>query len=315
MAPVNFRAIFNPRESKYVGATDPLTVSIPSLETVERYRPALTLLQFFLKDLFSVQGWLILGAIAQTLVFLILPTTYALIPIALLTLRSVLSTIIQVFQPTGNDYNQDVALGRTTAQPPNSSYDPDSPDDRPIFGSKPAPEPLVVFHLGSRSNHPLGPLAPGVKQVGEHFRAMTTELVDRAEHFGCVGHSAWRAAERANHNSSMIVFYFRNVEGLNAFAHDKVHRKGWDWYNSFIKETGFKHIGIFHETFSVAAGQYETIYDNMPPLLLGKTNWPVKNEKTGKQEFVVPLVDCNTSTLRSQYNRLGRSKGAAKQEY
>jgi hypothetical protein len=255
----------------------------------------------------TIRGWLTLGAVAQTLVFFILPSRYALIPITILTLHSILSTTIQVLRPR-NDYNDDVVFARTSAQPPKPSYNPNNLDERPVFGSKPATEPLVVFHLGFRSNHPLGPFAPGVKDLGKHFAAMNESLVAEAEKYGLVGHSAWRAAERGNHNSTMVVFYFRNIEGLNAFAHDPIHRAGWDWYHSYVKNTGHKHIGIYHETFSVKAGDYETIYENMPPSLLGRTNWPIRNESTGKEEFVVPLVDCRTGQLRGQLNRLGRGK-------
>ncbi|RKU49054.1 hypothetical protein DL546_001956 [Coniochaeta pulveracea] len=283
----NFRGFFNPSETKYVGARDSFT--------------------YFFRDILTIRGWLTLGAVAQTLVFLTLPTRLALLPVTILTLHSIFSTVIQVLRPR-NDYNNDVLFGRATAQPPNPTYNPNNPDERPVFGSKPAVEPLVVFHLGFRSNHPLGPFAPGIKELGKHFSAMMDSLVAEADKYGLVGHSAWRAAERANHNSTMVVFYFRNVEALNAFAHDPIHRAGWDWYHSYLKRTGHTHIGIYHETFSVNAGHYETIYENMPPMLLGRTNWPVRNESNGKEEFVVPLVDCRTAQLRGQYNRLGRGK-------
>lgn len=189
---------------------------------------------------------------------------------------------------------------------PKATYSPDPAASSPLFGSRPAASPIVVLHLGVRLNHPLGPLAPGAAEATKHFIACSVELARRASDFGCVGQTTWRAAERASNNTLMTVFYFRDVAGLHAFAHDAVHRAAWDWIGRFARETGHSHIGIFHETFVSAPGAYETIYHNMPPLLLGAANVGVTNEGTGQTEFVVPLVDADVPTLRSQYGRMDR---------
>lgn len=167
----------------------------------------------------------------------------------------------------------------------------------------------MCFHLGVRYNHPLGVFAPGAREMTAYVLKMYDVLDAEQERYGCIGRSSWRVAGRGSQNSMMTVFYFRSVEGLNAFAHGEAHRAGWDWYNAWTKRTGYKHLGIFHETFLSKKGEWETIYDNMPGTLLGAANVKVRNEESGEEEFVVSLVDANNTQLRSQYGRMGRTKG------
>ena len=58
------------------------------------------------------------------------------------------------------------------------------------------------------------------------------------------------------------------MEHLHAFAHGPTHREGWDWFNQIHK--AHPHIGIFHETYAVAAGGWENIYNSMWPLGMGE---------------------------------------------
>jgi hypothetical protein len=261
------------------------------------------------KDQFSLPALLCLGALAQGSLLLLLPARWAILPTAAFALYGVLSTTIQILFPSLNQFDKDVIPGRVSAQLPNASYDPSRPEEKPLFGIKPAGEQIVVFHLGIRFSHPLGMLSPGAKEIGTFARKMYADLQNDSKKYGCIGNSQWRTGARESKNTSLMVFYFRDVEGLHAFAHSKVHRDGWDWYNAWVKRTGYRHIGIFHETFLAAPGQWETIYADMPPTLLGSTDVEVLNEQTGQEEFVMPLVDGNNTQLRSQYGRMGRTKG------
>jgi heme-degrading monooxygenase HmoA len=229
--------------------------------------------------------------------------------VAVIFLHTVVTTAIQTIFPSRNIYFSDVVPARTTAQFPNPTYDPSRPAEKPLFGPNPASEQVVCFHIGMRYNHPLGPAAPGAKEMGQHIMKMFGAVHERAEEFGFLGMTSWRGGERDRLNTSLSVMYFRTLEGLHAFAHDKVHREGWDWYNKFTRETGYKHLGIYHETFVAPAGQWETVFDNMPPTLLGAANFPVRNEQTGEEEFVSPLVDGTVTKLRSQYGRMGKTSG------
>lgn len=233
----------------------------------------------------------------------VLPARYALIPLLLLLGRAIISTIIQTRSPKDNPFTLDVVPGRVSAQLPSRTSG--------AFGTKPAAEPLVVFHLGVRFNHPLGLLSPGAKEIGDYFTAMIKALEQRRDEFGMLHITNWRAAERSSNNTLMIIAYFRDVAGLNKFAHDKVHRDGWDWYLRFAKKEGNSHLGIFHETFVTRSGDYETIYIDCPPTLLGAANVRINADDSGraaeaeKESWARPLVSANHSALRSQQGRMG----------
>lgn len=259
-------------------------------------------LEGFFKDSFKLSTILGLGALLQTIVISVLPARYALIPLAFLLGISIINTVIQVRSPKDNAFTLDVVPGRVTAQLPSRTTG--------AFGSRPAAQPLVVFHLGVRFNHPLGLLSPGAKEIGDSFTAMIKALNDRREEFGMLHITTWRAAERQSNNTLMTIAYFRDVAGLNRFAHDAVHREGWDWYLRFAKKEGNSHIGIFHETFVTRPGDYETIYVDCPPTLLGAANVRVgdaggEKASQGGETWARPLVSANHSALRSQSQRMG----------
>jgi hypothetical protein len=248
---------------------------------------------------------MLLGAVGQALLFAVLPSRYAVLPLLALVANTVYSTTVQVMYPDRNTYDKGVVHAATSAQLPAASYDPRKGDSP--FGSTPAAEGIVVLMLGFRVNHPLGIFAPGLKELGPLADACTKEVLSRAKDYGCIGANAWHTDERANNNTGMTVYYFRSLEGLNAFAHDKVHREVWDWYNNFSKKLGFTHIGIYHETFYAPPGCYETIYANMTPIGMGATNVETLNEATGETEWIRPLVDAKNSALRSQFSRMGKA--------
>lgn len=63
-----------------------------------------------------------------------------------------------------------------------------------------------------------------------------------------------------------LIQYWRSFDQLEQFARDKddPHLEAWRTFNRRVGTSG--DVGIFHETFKVAAGQYESIYANMPPI-------------------------------------------------
>jgi len=73
------------------------------------------------------------------------------------------------------------------------------------FGTKPAAEPVVVFLLGVRFNHPLGLLAPGVKEIGRHFQNMANDLTKTADEFGMLGVSSWQGTDRPETNTMLTI--------------------------------------------------------------------------------------------------------------
>jgi hypothetical protein len=61
-----------------------------------------------------------------------------------------------------------------------------------------------------------------------------------------------------------IVQYWRSFEDLERYARatDAHHLPAWRRFNQRVRGSG--DVGIWHETYRVRAGEYETIYGNMP---------------------------------------------------
>ncbi|KAK3380947.1 hypothetical protein B0H63DRAFT_474630 [Podospora didyma] len=294
MAPSDYVGIGSPSKERHPGPPDNLITGL-------------------IKDSFSFPTLLVIGALGQTALMLVLPPRYALLPAVALLVRAITTTVLAV---RNNDPATNYAIipGRTSTVLPRETYDPAGTQQSPFDPLKPpASRGIVVLHLGARFNHPLGPLAPGAKQMGDHFTACNKRVLAEAKKFGCLGNTFWTANDSASgsNNTFMNVYYFRDVEGLNAFAHDEVHRAAWDWYTGeFVRKLGYTHLGVFHETFYAAPGAHEAIYVNMQPTLLGATSVLTRNEATGEDEWVQPLVKGgNHALLRSQYSRMGRVAG------
>lgn len=62
----------------------------------------------------------------------------------------------------------------------------------------------------------------------------------------------------------LLVQYWRSFEDLERYARDPQaqHLPAWRAFNRRIRDNGS--VGIFHETYRVAAGDAETVYANMP---------------------------------------------------
>jgi hypothetical protein len=61
-----------------------------------------------------------------------------------------------------------------------------------------------------------------------------------------------------------LVQYWRSFEDLERYARDadSRHMPAWRKFNQRVRSSG--DVGIWHETYRVRAGDYETIYGNMP---------------------------------------------------
>ena len=68
----------------------------------------------------------------------------------------------------------------------------------------------------------------------------------------------------------VIVQYWRSFEQLEAYARTR-DRQHWPAWAAFNKRVGASRgdVGIWHETYQVRAGEYETVYSGMPPFGLG----------------------------------------------
>lgn len=120
---------------------------------------------------------------------------------------------------------------------------------------------FVVFRIGVRINafwkvHRWLPV----------FLAMPRMLreLEADDESGLLGYQASLGVR--NHT---LVQYWRSFEQLRDYARDAdgEHLPAWKRFNREIGSDG--DVGIWHETFLVRDGEYEAVYNNMPPFGLG----------------------------------------------
>jgi hypothetical protein len=116
--------------------------------------------------------------------------------------------------------------------------------------------PFVVFLIGVRVNRLLS--------VGEWLpvtRAMPRMLEElrRRPELGLL-HAEFAVTWRG----AMVLQYWRSFEHLHAYAsmRNAQHLPAWAAFNRSVGSDGT--VGIWHETYEVAAGRFETVYANMP---------------------------------------------------
>jgi len=142
---------------------------------------------------------------------------------------------------------------------------------------------LVLFLIGMRINHwhKVGKWWP----VFTAMPRMLAELRARPELGFLHGEVTLK-----NPRSPVLFQYWRSFEHLEAYARaqDKAHLPAWAKFNRAVGDGGA--VGIWHETYIVPDGAYETIYGNMPPLGLGAVAGTV-------------MVDASSRGARNRLNR------------
>ena len=121
---------------------------------------------------------------------------------------------------------------------------------------------FIVFLIGMRVNQfwALNKWLPVTRAMPRMLRELfeQPELgLLHAEYF-----LSWRTAT--------VLQYWRSYDHLEAYAHagDKAHLPAWAEFNKAAR--GNTAVGIYHESYLVAPGQYETVYANMPRFGLAK---------------------------------------------
>jgi hypothetical protein len=117
-------------------------------------------------------------------------------------------------------------------------------------------EPFVVFLIGMRINR-LFALRKWTR-VASAMPPMLAEL-KRDPSLGLLHAEIffyWRGVA--------TVQYWRSFDQLHAYAHARnaAHLPAWAEFNRRIGGNGA--VGVWHETYTVSPGQYETVYVNMP---------------------------------------------------
>ena len=119
----------------------------------------------------------------------------------------------------------------------------------------------VVFLIGMRFNklwkiHKWLPVVLAMPK-------MLKELAQNPQ-IGFLGETTWFGI------TTISLQYWQSVADLQAYAknRDLYHLPAWAAYNRAIGKSG--DVGVWHETYRIREGDYETIYANMPPFGLGK---------------------------------------------
>lgn len=257
-----------------------------------------------IRDQFTIETWLCLGATLQSILFLV-GGRITLIPALAYVLYRFSTAIAMSKGWIHNAYQDGIIVKKVSAV---------FPDELGNYGSKPSNSDIVVFHIGTRNNHPMGLLAPGWETIGKYFQDMSKVLDENREEFGLLGQTGWiNAADRETAGEFLIVCYFRNVEGLHKFAHSKHHRDGWDWWNKTYSK--HSHLAIYHETYHVPAGNWESIHVNSHISGINSMTFPVTDKESGEVVWARPIVDASQGLLKTSAGRMSRSKADEHEKY
>ncbi|MDJ0381197.1 DUF4188 domain-containing protein [Streptomyces sp. G-G2] len=117
---------------------------------------------------------------------------------------------------------------------------------------------VVVFLIGMRINHFRAP---------RHWMPVFTGMLRMLRELsgikgsGLMGYQLLSGSPRTYY----VVQYWESKEKLleYAAAPDRLHHKAWAMINRFERGTRM-HVGIWHETYVVQPGSYESIYGDMP---------------------------------------------------
>ncbi|MGD6804577.1 DUF4188 domain-containing protein [Rossellomorea vietnamensis] len=122
-------------------------------------------------------------------------------------------------------------------------------------------EDIVVFIIGMRINKPLAihKWAPVVKAMP----GMIQELYTHKDELGFLSMESYFGLR-----TTAMIQYWRSMDDLLAYAHNDKHLAAWKNFNKKIGSNGA--VGIYHETYQVKKGNYESIFGNMPRYGLGK---------------------------------------------
>lgn len=188
------------------------------------------------------------------------------------------------------------------------------PDTSGHFSTEPSAEPITVFMLSARCNHPGGIFASKIRKLAVFNRKMDRELdeLDPRES-GFLGKTGWiNSSDRDGGNETMSISYWRSPEHVHAYAHNsKLHQEAWDWFNTDVLRKGVDYISISHDLFSVPKGHWENIYINFEPTSLGAARYlRPKGEKGEEDVWVRGVVDARRGQLR---HSAGRMTGIAEQ--
>ena len=132
---------------------------------------------------------------------------------------------------------------------------------------------FCVFLIGMRINRPWK-----LHKWLAVFFAMPRMLeeLQRRPDLGFMGAHIWFG------RTILLLQYWRSFEALTGYAKrsDLAHLPAWARFSQNIGNSW--DVGIWHETYRISEGQYESFYHNMPPFGLGRVGQLV--EASGHRE-------------------------------
>ncbi|KDN87639.1 hypothetical protein KCH_05600 [Kitasatospora cheerisanensis KCTC 2395] len=135
---------------------------------------------------------------------------------------------------------------------------------------------VVLFLIGMRINHfwALHHWLPVFVAMPRMLRELT-----RDPQSGLLGHHLLSGSPRTYY----VVQYWESEEKLLTYAAapQQLHRKAWSTINRYEAKSR-QHVGIWHETYIVPAGNYEVIYGDMPPYGLAAATGSLPLERRGR---------------------------------
>lgn len=136
---------------------------------------------------------------------------------------------------------------------------------------------MVILLIGMRINH-----FRGVHHWLPVFLAMPRLLreLSRDESRGVLGYNLLSGSPRTYY----VVQYWESKEKLYEYAAapDMLHRKAWAMINRKEKKSR-QHVGLWHETYIVPEGGYESIYADMPAYGLAAATGSLPIEGRGRR--------------------------------
>jgi hypothetical protein len=120
---------------------------------------------------------------------------------------------------------------------------------------------FVVFLIGMRINRWW--LPHQWLRVALAMPRMLRELSKQPE-LGFLGAEQWTG------RTTIMLSYWRSIDHLMSYAKNRTgaHLPAWRAFNKLVGTNG--DVGIWHETYRVRPGDYESVYVNMMPFGLGK---------------------------------------------
>lgn len=122
-------------------------------------------------------------------------------------------------------------------------------------------EDMVVFIIGMRINRRLA--VHKWLPVFTAMPGMIRELYTNKEELGFLSMESYFGLK-----TTAMIQYWRSVEELIAYAKHEKHMTAWKKFNQIVGNNSA--VGIYHETYQISKGKYESIYGNMPHYGLGK---------------------------------------------